>query len=494
MDRPSAFEYDGMGSYRRPKIQEFELEVMSMVEIFSRIGINFGFAPFEPILQNIIAECLKEKGKDKFRKGTILTPSVLVWLCLALTLRRDLNYNKALNWLVASFRWKHLNFPVKIVKDGTISHARIKLGVDIFRNIFNKLSLSLRKCSPDFHGYISVLFDGTSMTMPDTMSNLEKFGKHKSGRGYGAFPQMRVVALMIASARCIIDVAYAPYAGKKTGERTLMFKILKRCHETCYLFLFDAGFYSFKLAYHMFETQQKYIMKIAKSVNLKPISGSQMPDGSYLSILKGKILESTDPKTGRNKWKKVEITVRVVKFHVPGFQPVTLITNLMDPMITAKEIVIHYHKRWDIEIAYDEIKTHQCATLKGHIPTILRSKRSDLVEQELYCILISYNLVRSLIKEAADKNDGDPLLISFLDTLQIIFECAVVPETGNAGKTRNYMLKMISESKIDRPRRARQNERVVKVKMSNFKRKRSADKSKYVDFMKDMEILYQLAA
>ena len=88
----------------------------------------------------------------------------------------------------------------------------------------------------------------------------------------------------------------------------------------------------------------------------------------------------------------------------------------------------------------------------------------------------------------------DPLLISFLDTLQIIFECAVVPETGNAGKTRKYMLKMISESKIDRPRRPRQNERVVKVKMSNFKRKRSADKSKYVNFMKDMEILHQLAA
>ncbi len=33
------------------------------------------------------------------------------------------------------------------------------------------------------------------------------------------------------------------------------------------------------------------------------------------------------------------------------------IPNLMDPEITAKEIVIHYHKRWDIEIAYDEIKT-----------------------------------------------------------------------------------------------------------------------------------------
>ena len=36
------------------------------------------------------------------------------------------------------------------------------------------------------------------------------------------------------------------------------------------------------------------------------------------------------------------------------------------------------HKRWDIEIVYDEIKTHQCATLRGQMPTIIRSKRSDL--------------------------------------------------------------------------------------------------------------------
>lgn len=468
--------------------------VKSAVEALSKIGINFGFAPFESILQPVIEECLKEHGKDKFRKGTILTPSVLIWLCIALALRRDLNYNKTLNWLLASFRWKLLNFPAKLVMDCAISHARAKMGMDIFRDIFNKFMASFRNDSPDFHGFISALFDGTSMTMPDTESNRGKFGKHKSGRGYGAFPQMRVVALMIASARCIIDVAYAPYKGKKTGERTLMFEILKRCRQTCYLFLFDAGFYSFYLAYHMSETRQKHIMKVAKSVILKPIPKSQMPEGSYLSQLKGKIIESVDQNTDRKKWKKVEITVRVIEFCIPGFRPVRLITNLMDLEITAKDIVIHYHKRWDIEIAYDEIKTHQCATLKGHIPTIFRSKHANLVEQELYCILISYNLIRSLIKEAADKNGGDPLLISFLDTMQVIFEYAAIPKRNNEKETREYMLQIIEESKIDRPRRPRRNERAVKVKMSNFKRKRSADKSEYANLMQDIEIIYKKAA
>ena len=175
-----------------------------------------------------------------------------------------------------------------------------------------------------------------------------------------------------------------------------------------------------------------------------------------------------------------------------------MITSLLDPAITAKEIVIHYHKRWDIEIAYDEIKTHQCATLKGRMPTILRSKRADLVEQELYAILITYNLIRSLITEATDKEGGNPLLISFLDTMQTIIESAPhmsAEKLCRRKKSRDYLLKMIAESKIDRPRRPRSNPRVVKVKMSNFKRKRKKDKSEYRNFEEDILIIpYQKAA
>ena len=223
-----------------------------------------------------------------------------------------------------------------------------------------------------------------------------------------------------------------------------------------------------------------------------------MPDCSYLSVVKSKIIESVNPENGRNRWKEVEIVVRVIEFNIPGFRPVRLITSLLDPAITAKEIVIHYHKRWDIEIAYDEIKTHQCATLKGRMPTILRSKRADLVEQELYAILITYNLIRSLITEATDKEGGNPLLISFLDTMQTIIECAPhmsAEKLCRRKKSHDYLLKMIAESKIDRPRRPRSNPRVVKVKMSNFKRKRKKDKSEYRNFEEDILIIpYQKAA
>ncbi len=86
-------------------------------------------------------------------------------------------------------------------------------------------------------------------------------------------------------------------------------------------------------------------MKVAKSINLKAIPGSRLPDGSYLSAVKGKIVESVNPVNGRKKWKQTEMVVRVIIFSIPGFRPVRLITSLTDTTITAKEIVIHYHKR-----------------------------------------------------------------------------------------------------------------------------------------------------
>ncbi len=79
-------------------------------------------------------------------------------------------------------------------------------------------------------------------------------------------------------------------------------------------------------------------------------------------------------------------------------------------MISAKDLIIHYHRRWEVEISFCEIKTHQCATLKGQMPTIFRSKTSELVEQELYAMLIAYNLLRDLIYQSANAYNKNPLL------------------------------------------------------------------------------------
>jgi hypothetical protein len=72
---------------------------------------RFRFEPFASMTQPIIEEVLAEHKKEKYRKGTILTPIPTTYLVFALAIRRDLNYHQTLNWLISGFRWKSLDLP-----------------------------------------------------------------------------------------------------------------------------------------------------------------------------------------------------------------------------------------------------------------------------------------------------------------------------------------------------------------------------------------------
>ena len=466
----------------------------TMRDAFAQIGACFSFAPFSSILQPLIDETLVEQGKEKYRKGTILIPTLLVWLVLALTLRRDLNYHKVLNWMVSGLRWLRLLLPAQslIVQDGAVSHARVRLGVEVFRVLFYKLTAAFQPVAPDFHGLVSVAFDGTTGTMPDTAGNAEKFHKPSSRSGKAAFPQMRMVTLMILSVRLMLDVAHAPYKGKGTGERSLVRQLLKRVVRQGLLFLLDAGLYSFDIVWEIDQAGQKFIVRAPRNLKLKPIQ--RLSDGSFLARLTHKVEDPDAPptKSGRKRWKKVSLIVRAIRIEIPGFRPFTLITDILDETITARELALHYHKRWDIEIAYDEIKTHQCATLRGQSPTTFRSKRPDLVEQELYAMLVMYNLIRLLIRQAAEEHGKDPCSISFLDSLQHLIDAAPIMTAGEPAQESpfEYLLAVIADCEIDRPRRPRVNPRVVKVKMSKFKRKHEKHKSETRDLAKELKIIW----
>jgi hypothetical protein len=465
----------------------------SVADAFAQIG-DFRLVPLDRILHPLIKQVLTEQGKAKYRKGTILIPQLLVWLVLTLTLRRDLSYHKVLNWLVSGFRWMHSLLPTqsKLVQDGAISHARVALGVAVFRVLFVKLTCLFQKLEPDFHDWISVAFDGSTGTMPDTEVNVAEFHKPRSGRGTAAFPQLRMMTLMALSVRLLLDISYAPYCGKGTGERALVREILTKLDRTGLLFLLDAGLYAFDILSDIDQRQHKFIVKAPRSTKFKPIQS--FADGSFLARVTYKIPDPDAPKTksGRQRWKKVYLDVRVIRFQIPGFRPVTLVTNILDPKITAREIALHYHQRWDIEVAYDEIKTHQCATLRGQSPTTFRSKRPDLVKQELYALLIMYNTVRLLIYQAAVEQGKDPRFISFLDALHHIIDAAPMMTADASEHTADrfrYLLLVIADCDIDRPRRQRINPRVVKIKMSKFKRKNKRHKSENRDIEKELKIL-----
>jgi hypothetical protein len=83
--------------------------------------------------------------------------------------------------------------------------------------------------------------------------------------------------------------------------------------------------------------------------------------------------------------------------------------------MTAADLAAAYHERWEIEITFDEIETHQ----RGPA-VILRSRAPDLVLQELYGLLITHYAIRKLMTEAADQAELDPDRLSFTRALRIV--------------------------------------------------------------------------
>src|SRR5512136_830399 len=110
------------------------MDITSVAFAVTQMGATFSLAPFDTLLQPLIDETLAEQGKTRWRRGTRLVPGLLIWFVLVLTLRRDLNYNQALNWMLAGFRWLVDRLPpqAKLISDGALSHARVKLGVEVF--------------------------------------------------------------------------------------------------------------------------------------------------------------------------------------------------------------------------------------------------------------------------------------------------------------------------------------------------------------------------
>jgi hypothetical protein len=108
--------------------------------------------------------------------------------------------------------------------------------------------------------------------------------------------------------------------------------------------------------------------------------------------------------------------VRVIQYQRQSGTTGWLLTSLVDAKLyPAEEIVELYSERWEIELGYDEVKTE----LLEREETI-RSKSPGSVNQELWGILLAYNLVRLEMECIAQEANVEPLRISFVNALRLI--------------------------------------------------------------------------
>jgi len=112
------------------------------------------------------------------------------------------------------------------------------------------------------------------------------------------------------------------------------------------------------------------------------------------------------------------ITVRETRFRVeqPGFRTrsVVVVTTLLDPGQASREdLASLYRARWNNELDLRSIKvTLQMSMLRGQTP--------GMVRKEIWTHALAYNLVRTVMAQAAAGEGVPPREISFKATLQVL--------------------------------------------------------------------------
>lgn len=143
-----------------------------------------------------------------------------------------------------------------------------------------------------------------------------------------------------------------------------------------------------------------------------------LPDGSYLALI-----QANKHAKATGTVKAPPALVRVIEYRVDGQADVIrLVTSLTDhEQYPAAELATLYARRWEIEIVFDEIKTHQ----RGR--PILRSQTPDGVRQEIYAHLIVHHATRDLLNEVAQIAQTSAERTSFTRALHVVRRSVITP-------------------------------------------------------------------
>jgi Insertion element 4 transposase N-terminal/Transposase DDE domain len=410
-----------------------------------------------------VRQALAATARTNPRRCT-LTHEVVCWVVLAMGILTELPIRQVFKHA------RRLRVGETTPHRSRLCVARRRLGIAPVRHLFEQVVRPLaRPETPGafYRGFRLVGFDGTVFDVPDSDANAAAFSRPSAGpRGAGAFPQIRKLSLVELGTH--VELAFVARSGSH-GEQSMVGGLLR--HLTAEMLLLeDRGFFGYDHWNEVTSRGVKVLARVKSGLILEPTR--TLADGSYLAKIYRTPSDRRQDREG--------IVVRVIRYRLDDPQRVghgevhTLITNLFDAdLYPAKELIILYHERWEQELVYDEQKTHQDPR-RATKPAHLRSETPTGVIQEVYALALGHFVARALMFEAAATVGLDPDRLSFLGCLQILKcrlpECNSATPEAFAAWYRGLLWEMQGE-RTD-PRRNRTNPRVIKRKMSKWKKKR----------------------
>jgi hypothetical protein len=368
------------------------------------LGVLARFVPAD-----VVDAVLRDTGRPAWRARQLL-PRVMVYYVMALTLYARASYDAVLRELVEGLRWLRWDGAAPgLACKSAITQARVRLGEAPLRELFRRLARPLAEPGTPgawYRGRRLVSFDGTTLDVPDLPELERAFGRPGTSRGHSGFPQLRLLALLETGTHAIFAAATA---GCASGEVPLARAVLAHLGPGM-LCLADRNFLGYALWRDAAATGADLLWRVRGGIVLP--CRQRLDDGSYLSRLY--------PTSQHRRRDRDGLVVRVVEYRLPGVpggdQVYRLVTTLLDPAAApARDLAALYHERWEDEAVLKEVKV----TLPGG-PLMLRSRRPDLVRQELYGLLLTHFAIRQLMYEASCRAPCDPDTLSFVHTVEII--------------------------------------------------------------------------
>jgi hypothetical protein len=411
----------------------------------------------------VIRQALAATGRVNSRRCP-LTHEVVLWVVLAMGILTDLPIRQVFKHA------RRLRKGEESPHRSTLCVARQRLGVAPVRHLFLQVARPLaRPETPGafYRGLRLMGVDGTVLDVPDSEANAAVFARPSAGpRGEGAFPQVRKLSLVELGTH--VEVALVVRSSAH-GEQSLIDGLIRHLKSDM-LLLWDRGFFSYELWQRMNSHGVKVLARVKSQLILRPIR--HLSDGSYLAKIYKSSYDRTKDRGG--------IVVRVIRYTLDDPQRVghgeehVLITNLLnEELYPAKELIILYHERWEEEQVFDEQKTHQDPR-RATKPAHLRSETPAGVIQEIYALSLGHFVIRALMFEAAATVNLDPDWLSFTGCFQIL-KCRLPEcESTTSARFEAWYEAVLWEMQRERtdPRRNRVNPRVIKRKMSKWKKKR----------------------
>lgn len=403
-----------------------------------------------------VQDILRQTGHAR-RHYRRLPAWFMVWFVVAMGLFCRDSHRQVFKWLQP---YRRKETPGR----STLCEARQRLGVAPLRRLAEQVvQLQATPDTPGafYHGLRLMALDGFVLDVADSDANARVFGRPGGSRSPGAFPQVRTLTLCEIGTHVLWRSLSKP---QHCGEVTMAPALLRHLQRGM-LLLWDRNFLSYDLVRLVRQRKAHLLARIKKNLIFRPIR--RLRDGSYLAKLY--------PSPRHRDRDEGGILVRIIEYTLddpgrPGTGEVhRLLTTLLDAgPHPAWSLVVLYHERWEEELTFDELKTHQ---RERHV---LRSETPAGVVQEIQGLLLAHYVVRTLMTEAARQQQLPPRRLSFTGALKIL-RCRLPEAPKSRCGLKRWFENLVAEvaEEVLPDRRDRVNPRVIKKKMSNWLKKRA---------------------